>query len=237
MASTNKTTVAAQVLTGLAVLGVCVAALMAFTGDGYVALMGIVVFYASLIVAAVALPFWAWGRSGSQAGVIVVLGALGVGAVYFAGLYGIGGLHSAGRARNQMQRNAFAEKEYLAGKAFNFINVRYDIDKNQLVRTGPSSGEILNSAVAIPFGEAYLLVLIDSSAYVFDGTSSTRVDFTGEIIKNGTAVTAGTLSFRQEIYTIDAIGLDWAMVKPGRDKGGDEYGRNHPLVDAIAPMK
>jgi hypothetical protein len=218
-------------------VGISIAAAMAFSGEDYFAWAGIFVFYAGLVVAVAALFFWAWGRPGRQAGVIIVVGALGIVALYFGGLFGLGGLHDVGRARNQMQRNELAEKEYLAGKAFKFINVSYDADKNQLIRAGPSSGEILNTAVVIPFGETYLLILVDSSAYVFDGTSSKRVEFTGKVVENGTAVTAGTLSFRLKNYAIDAIGLDWAEVKPGREKGGNEYGGNPKLVDAIAPVK
>lgn len=237
MASKNTATVIALVLTGVAAFGIGVAAVIAFSGDAYVALIATFVLHASLVAAVASLPFWAWGRSGLQAGLIIVFGVLGILAIYFGGLAGIGGLYDIGRERNQRQRNEVAEKEYLAGKAFSFINVSYDADKSQLIRTGPASGEILNTAVVIPFGDAYLLILIDSSAYVFDGAISTRVDFTGKVVQNGTAVTAGTFSFRQKNYAIDDIGVDWAEVKTGREKGGDKYGLNPKLVDAIAPVK
>jgi hypothetical protein len=237
MATTHKATIVAWVLMCFAAVGVCIAAMLAFTGDAYVGMAGVFVFYASLIAAAGSIPFWAWARPGRQAVLIIVLGALAVGAMGYAGLLGFGELYQKGRVRNQIQKNELAEKEYLAGRAFNFINVRYDADKNQLVRTGEAAGQILNTAVVVPFDEAYLLILVDSSAYVFDGTTSQRVEFTGRVIENGTAVTAGYLSFRGKKYAIVDIGTQWAEIKRGKEKGGDEYGVNHKLVDAIAPAK
>jgi hypothetical protein len=237
MASTHKTTIIALVLTGSAAVGVCVTAMLAFTGDAYIGMAGAFVFYTSLIAAAGSIPFWAWSRPSHQVTLIIVLGALAIGAMGYAGLLGFGELYQKGRVRNQIQKNELAEKQYLASRAFNFINVRYDADTNQLIRTSEASGQILNTAVVIPFNEAYLLILVDSSAYVFDGTSSQRVEFTGRVVENGTAVNAGQLTFRGKNYSINEIGTQRSEITRGKEKGGDEYGVNHKLVEAIAPAK
>jgi hypothetical protein len=236
-AATNKTTAIALVLTSVAALAMCVAATMAFTGDVYTAMGGLVVFYVGLIAGASSLPFWLWGRPSDQAGLIILIGGLGLGVLWYGGLHGLGELMEMGRGKSQSQRNERAEEEYRRSRAFYYVNVTYDAERSQLIRTGPATGEILNSAVLIPFGEAYLLILIDSSAYVFDGARSTRVEFTGKAVENGTAVTAGRLSFREKNYSIDGIGMNWAEIKAGRGKGGNQYGPNPKLIDAIAPSE
>ena len=82
-------------------------------------------------------------------------------------------------------------------------------------------------------GEALILIVQNSTAtYVFDSTTSTRVDYDGQI-KDAEVIGPGQFNFRGKHYANEAIA--YADTEHGVDTGGNGLLMLPKLVDRIAP--
>ena len=238
MVTSSKYACRNPVLTGvlatMAGVAFCVAFQMMLTGDSYLALFAVLIGICSGILGVAALFAWVWGMPLLRGSVVFLGGSICIAVLLLGSMRGADWNATTRREAKNAAQGAAQARAYLLARAYLFRDVVYAPAKNKLVaRPAQKEGIGSDPVFVVPCGETLILIVQNSATtYVFDGTTSTRVDYDGQI-HDAETMGPGQFVFHGKRYGNEAIA--YADTESGVEAGGNGLLMLPKLVDRIAP--